>query len=205
MMSRRTSRSRARSMASHQQPDFGRLIAALSRQLASRHIGFMLIGGQAVLLHGAPRLTEDIDLTLGVGPEALPTIRAACLALGLDPIPADVDAFVRDTFVLPVRDRATHVRVDLIFSTTPYERQAIARATHVAIGDVDVPFATAEDLLIHKLFAGRPRDLEDAVGVVRRRHGELDWEYLRRWAAEFAAVPGREGMPSQVEKLRSEM
>lgn len=95
--------------------------------------------------------------------------------------------------------------MDLIFSTTPDEGQAIARATHVAIGDVDVPFATAEDLLIHKLFAGRPRDLEDAVGVVRRRHGELDWEYLRRWAAEFAAVPGREGMPSQVERLRSEM
>ncbi len=25
----------------------------------------MLIGGQAVLLHGQPRLTEDIDVTLG--------------------------------------------------------------------------------------------------------------------------------------------
>ena len=93
-------------MASHQEPDFGELIAALSRQLASRHIGFMLIGGQAVLLHGAPRLTEDIDVTLGVGPEALATLLAACLTLGLDPLPEDVDAFVRDTFVLPLRDRA---------------------------------------------------------------------------------------------------
>ena len=27
----------------------------------------MVIGGQAVLLYGEPRLTRDIDITLGVG------------------------------------------------------------------------------------------------------------------------------------------
>ena len=59
--------------------------------------------------------------------------------------------------------------MDFIFSTTPYERQAIARAEPVVLAGVPVPFATAEDLLIHKLFAGRPRDLEDAAGVVRRK------------------------------------
>ncbi len=31
----------------------------------------MLIGGQAVLLHGEPRLTQDIDVTLGVGLDRL--------------------------------------------------------------------------------------------------------------------------------------
>ncbi|MGH7657069.1 MAG: nucleotidyl transferase AbiEii/AbiGii toxin family protein, partial [Gemmatimonadales bacterium] len=71
-------------MASLQPPDFGRLIARLSRELDARHIGFMLIGGQAVLLHGAPRLTEDIDVTLGTGPDALPAIREVCRTLGLD-------------------------------------------------------------------------------------------------------------------------
>jgi hypothetical protein len=61
----------------------------------------MLIGGQAVLLHGEPRLTQDIDLTLGVSPEALPTVLAACEKVGLEPLPDDVVAFVNDTFVLP--------------------------------------------------------------------------------------------------------
>ena len=28
----------------------------------------MVIGGQAVLVHGQPRLTQDIDITLGVEP-----------------------------------------------------------------------------------------------------------------------------------------
>ena len=65
-----------------------------------------------------------------------------------------------------------------------------------------MPFATAEDLIIHKLFAGRPRDLEDAVGVVQRSGAGLDWTYVERWVAEFARLPGREDLPRQLAELR---
>lgn len=161
----------------------------------------MLIGGQAVLVHGRARLTEDIDITLGAGPDRLPDVLAVCVAAGLAPLPENPAEFVRDTFVLPARHRATGMRVDLIFSTTPYERQAIERAQPVRVGGVEARVATAEDLVLHKLFAGRPRDLEDAESVVRRKGGELDWDYLRRWAAEFAVIPGREGLPEQLNAL----
>ena len=86
-----------------------------------------------------------------------------------------------------------------------YEAEAISRALLVELGGAMVPFATAEDLIIHKLFAGRPRDIEDAEGVVRRKGGELDWDYLRRWVADFALVPGRENLPDALEGLRSEL
>ena len=189
-------------MASPPPPDFSALIARIARELAGRQLPFMLIGGQAVLLHGQPRLTEDIDITLGVDPTHLHVIQQVCSALGLEPLPKDVPAFVRDTFVLPARHLETAMRVDFIFSTTPYERQAIGRAVGVILEDVSVPFATAEDLVIHKLFAGRPRDLEDAVGVVRRQGSALDWEYVERWAREFASVPGREDLPERVARLK---
>jgi hypothetical protein len=97
------------------------------------------------------------------------------------------------------------MRVDFIFSTTPYEAQAIARAVRVDVAGESVPFATAEDLIVHKLFAGRPRDVEDATGVVRRKGADLDWEYLMRWAEAFADVPGREGMPDAVRTLRRQV
>lgn len=162
----------------------------------------MLIGGQAVLLHGAPRLTDDIDLTLGIGPDQAAVVDEAARALGLVPLAADPDHFARETFVYPARHHPTGFRVDFIFSTTAYEQQAIARAVHVAIGEEQVPFATAEDLIVHKLFAGRARDWDDAISVVRRQGARLDWRYIERWGQEFAQVPGRETLPTEIVRLR---
>ena len=185
-------------------PDFGRLIARLSRELRNEGIPFMLIGGQAVLLHGEPRLTLDIDVTLGVAPERVDDILRVSEALDLDPLPEEIWTFVHETFVLPCADSNSGIRVDFIFSTTPYETQAIERAQTVEVEGEDVSFATAEDLILHKLFAGRPRDVEDASGVVRRKGQNLDWEYMHSWAREFALLPGREELVEQLNALRSQ-
>ena len=185
-------------------PDFKRLLAGITRELRRRGIPFMHIGGQAVLLHGAPRLTQDIDVTLALGPDDMATVAAVCDALELDPLVEDLARFARETFVCPLRDRATGIRVDLIFSTTPYERVAIARAVEVDIGGESVPFASAEDLILLKLFAGRERDLEDARSVVDRQGARLDWRHLEHWAAAFAAIPGREELPARLQALRQD-
>src|SRR5688500_5913957 len=99
-------------MGSPKSPEFDRLIAAAAAELSRRGIPFMIIGGQAVLLHGEPRLTQDIDITLGVGPHQVQDVLDACALLGWEPLPDDPEAFAARTFVLPVADVATHVRVD---------------------------------------------------------------------------------------------
>jgi hypothetical protein len=179
-----------------------RLLAALTTELGRVGLPFMLIGGQAVLVHGAIRITEDVDATLAADPGRLASVLEACAALGLVPIPKDVEPFVAETFVLPARHAGTGVRVDFIFSSTTYERQAIARAGTMDLAGTPVPFAAAEDLIIHKLFAARPRDLEDVRGVVLRKGDALDWAYMEKWAREFAGVPGREAMPEMLAELR---
>jgi len=189
-------------MDSPRPPDFSGFIAKISQELQGRRLPFMLIGGQAVLLHGSPRLTEDIDITLGADPSRLPEVLDLCVALELRPLPEDVEGFVRQTFVLPVHHEASGIRVDFVFSTTAYEQQAIGRATFVELAGASVPFAAPEDLIIHKLFAGRARDLEDAATVVRRKGRELDWDYLEKWVQEFAPVPGRERLLEQLVELR---
>ncbi len=189
-------------MESRQTPDFASLIARIAEALSQAQLPFMLIGGQAVLLHGQPRLTEDIDITLGVNPEELPLVLGACTNAKLDILPDDPETFAGQTYVLPARDPATSIRVDLIFSDLPYERHAIGRAVTVDLAGVQVPFAAAEDLILHKLFSGRPRDIEDVRGVIRLRGNDLDWDYLEQWAGEFSSVPGRENLPDLLADLR---
>jgi hypothetical protein len=40
---------------------FERLLRKIASQLRKRDLPYMIIGGQAVLLYGTPRLTNDID------------------------------------------------------------------------------------------------------------------------------------------------
>jgi hypothetical protein len=65
----------------------------------------MIIGGQAVLLYGEPRLTRDIDVILGVNIDRLDTLLAVARQLSLKPLPKDIVTFVRQTMVLPVLGR----------------------------------------------------------------------------------------------------
>lgn len=184
-----------------QNPDFAALLGRIARAFTHASVPFVVIGGQAVLVHGEPRLTQDIDLVVAASPDRLGDVLAVCSAADLSPLPSDVKAFVSDTFVLPAEDRTSGIRIDIVFSATPYETLAIGRAEMIDVGGTLVPFVSAEDLVLHKLFAGRPRDLEDAAGVARRKGDDLDWSYIRRWAGEFSAVPGREGMAAQALRL----
>ncbi|MBI5367465.1 MAG: hypothetical protein HZA54_10550 [Planctomycetes bacterium] len=46
--------------------------------------------------------------------------------------------------------------------------------------------ATAEDILLFKLLAGRPQDLADVEKLADSRRGKLDVEYLRATARRMA-------------------
>jgi len=48
---------------------FGKALSKIGNFLNRLSIPYMIIGGQAVLVHGEPRLTKDIDITLGIGVE----------------------------------------------------------------------------------------------------------------------------------------
>lgn len=163
---------------------FELLLARLARELDRADVPYMVIGGQAVQLYGEPRMTRDIDITLGIGAEGLERILAICGRCELKPLPARPDEFVRETLVLPAAEERTGIRVDFIFSFSDYERQAISRSRTVELGGANVRFAAVEDVVIHKLVAGRPRDLEDARGIVIKNPG-LDRGYVESWLAAF--------------------
>jgi hypothetical protein len=163
---------------------FQSLLVKLATALERAGIPYMVIGGQAVLQYGEPRLTRDIDITLGADLDKLSLVRTVTKSVGLEEALDDVEDFVRRTNVLPVHDKESGIRIDLIFSFSPYERQAIQRSVPINVGDNTVQYATVEDVIIHKIIAGRPRDLEDVRGILIRNRN-CDSNYIERWLRAF--------------------
>jgi predicted nucleotidyltransferase len=83
-----------------------------------------------------------------------------------------------------VVETSSGIRVDFIFSFTPYEMNAINRAKKVIIQGQEVSFASPEDIIIHKLFAGRARDLED-VRTILNKTENINRKYIQHWLKAF--------------------
>ena len=163
---------------------FEEILARTAKALDNGNIPYMIIGGQAVLLYGEPRITRDIDITLGIDTSRLGELLEIAEKNNLKTLPENIEEFVKETMVLPTQEESTGIRVDFIFSFSPYERDALKRARGVSIEKYPVRFASAEDVIIHKLFAGRPRDIEDTKNILLK-NPSLDTAYIQKWLQDF--------------------
>ena len=117
-----------------------KLIKKIAKQLDKEEIPYMIIGGQAVLLYGTPRLTRDIDITLGIDTDKFLLIEKLCKRLKLKMLPKNLKSFARDTKVLPAEEKKLRMRAGFIFSFTPYGKQAIKKAKKVLMDGYSVKF-----------------------------------------------------------------
>ncbi len=156
----------------------------IANKLDDNGIPYMVIGGQAVLFHGEPRFTRDIDITLGIGIKELDVIYCLLDDLKLRILVENPGEFVETTMVLPVIDGDTGMRVDFIFSFTDFERSAVKRAVEVSTNAGKIRFAAVEDLIIHKVFSGRARDIEDARSIILK-NPTFDIEHVKHWLEKF--------------------
>jgi hypothetical protein len=147
-------------------------------------VDYMVFGGQAVLVYGEFRVTRDIDIALRVSATDAAPVLDVISRLGLKVLVSDVDDFLRQTFVLPAIDPASGIRLDFVFSLSGYEQKALDRATIIDFDGVDIRFVSVDDLIVQKLVAGRPRDLEDARSVVLKNRA-FDRAYVEKCLQEF--------------------
>ena len=135
------------------------LLVALA-PVASRWGRWYLFGAQAVVVHGVPRLSADLDITLALEPDApdrfADDMRSAGFALQVnDP------AFILRTRVMPFVHEATGMPLDVVLAASGLEDDFLHRAIEVDLDGTLVPVIHVEDLIIGKILAGRPKDIED--------------------------------------------
>ena len=137
-----------------------------------------LFGAQAATVWGRPRLTADIDVTAEIPFERLDHFVEAMNRHGLT-LRFDDREFVNRTRVLPFIHERTGIPLDVVLAGPGLEEEFLDRAIEVPFEGVTIPVISPEDLIVTKVLAGRPKDIEDVRGILRERARSLDLSRIR--------------------------
>lgn len=154
------------------------LLDALAAVMGERGVRWYLFGAQAAIVWGSPRLSADVDVTVEIDPAALNDYIATMGEHGFDVVFDDPD-FVARTRVIPFIHRASRMPLDVVLAGPGFEEDFLQRAVSVDIGGSLIPVISPEDLIVTKILAGRPKDIEDIRGVITERRASLDVERIR--------------------------
>ncbi|MDZ4259984.1 MAG: hypothetical protein U0974_12095 [Gemmatimonadales bacterium] len=161
---------------------------------------FCFIGGVANFRWGTPRLTNDLDLTLLTGFGAEAEFVELLLNQFESRIPAAADFAARHRVVL--LRTPDGFGVDIALGAMPFEVGTIERSTKAEL----VPGAvlrtcSAEDLIVHKVFAARPQDWVDVEGVILKQRGRLGWPQIWADITELAELKGAPELVGELERI----
>jgi hypothetical protein len=174
----------------------------LQEFLESRRWRFCFIGGLAVLRWGEPRFTRDVDGTVICPFGSEDEVVKPLLDSGYVGRISDAGEFARQNRVLLLEAR-NRVPIDLALGALPFEETMIERSSLFEFeANCTLRTCSAEDLVVLKLFAFRPRDVLDAGTVVIRQHRDLDWQYIEMNLQPLAEVKGQPEIMTTLEKIR---
>jgi hypothetical protein len=150
-------------------------VEAILRALNDANARYLIVGGLAVVAHGYPRLTVDVDIVLNLERENILKAMKALDRIGYRPlIPVKAEQFadqdLRESwrkekhmivFQLMNVDRPS-TRLD-IFVSEPFNfDEEYAQAEWLDVAGIPSPILCLESLIKMKREAGRPKDLGDA-------------------------------------------
>lgn len=173
--------------------------AAVQQLCRERDWGFCFIGGLAVLRWGEPRLTRDIDLTILAGFGAEDAV--------VDGLLERFEGRVDDARQFALRNRVALLKsdngvpIDVALGALDFEQRSVDRASLWDVKEAQLLTCSAEDLVVHKAFAGRDRDWPDIEGVVTRQGKRLDGDLVLTELAPLAELKGSIDAVDRVQRL----
>lgn len=176
-------------------------LVAAAAEIQSRldNAGFRncIIGGLALQAWGEVRLTRDVDFSVLVGFEHVKEQISGIFQV-VEPRIPNAEEFALENRVLLASFKG--IPADIALAGFEYEKRMIDRSVMIDFGSGPVRICSAEDLVIAKTFASRPRDMEDVASIFRRQGSAVDWEIIE---AELPGLLEVIGAPERMEWLRS--
>jgi hypothetical protein len=149
-------------------------------------VTYAVMGGLAVRIWSIPRATRDVDITISAAADDVPRISAAFEELGYTTPEVYRTGWTDLVAEMPlIKFRwysvAGELDIDVFLADTPYQKAYMERRLLADMDGFPMWVVSAEDLVLLKLVAARPRDIIDVADILFMQ-GQLDEEYMRSWA-----------------------
>ncbi|MFL5319207.1 MAG: nucleotidyl transferase AbiEii/AbiGii toxin family protein [Myxococcaceae bacterium] len=153
------------------------VLASLARAFKKQKRHWYVFGAQAVVAWGVPRATADVDVTAAFDESDLAPLLKTLGAAGFAIRDQALLSEFRRSRVVPLLHRRSRTPIDLIAAGSGLEKEFLARSVPLKIGRTRVPVISLEDLILTKLLAARPKDVEDVRQLIAL--GNVDTKRVR--------------------------
>lgn len=168
------------------------VLLALAGLFGRRGLSWYLSDARAIALWGRPATGTEVDVTVALGALApadlVRDLATAGFTLRLGSAFAE---FVERHRLVPVVHEASGIPVDIVLAGSSLEEIFLERAVPVLVAGRPIPVISPEDLVVTKVLAGRPKDLEEIRGILATQGGKLDRERVRETLSALEQALGQ--------------
>jgi predicted nucleotidyltransferase len=131
------------------------------------NVKYLVIGGYAVAIHGYPRYTKDLDVSIEMSEENAERVVRVINDFGLSSLRLTKEDFLKENFVTQLG--YDPIRIDILndLEVVTFD-EAWRNKKVVTMFDVSINFIGLEELLKIKAKAGRKQDIADIDKLKKR-------------------------------------
>lgn len=130
------------------------------RLLRARGVEYLVVGGWAVIYHGYPRATDDLDIWIAVSPTNAERIVNVFREFGFDVPELSADLFLKDDSLIRIGVEPVRIEVMTSISGVNFE-DCYSRRLETELNEEPVSLINLRHLRQNKEASGRLKDLSD--------------------------------------------
>ncbi|MDF1538801.1 MAG: hypothetical protein P1Q69_07855 [Candidatus Thorarchaeota archaeon] len=139
---------------------------------------YVVVGGIAVMYHGVPRTTVDIDFIIDLNDEEITQFVSFMQSENFEVALDDALDSMREKTHIIVFVGDGLLRLDLQGVISDFDRKTLNRSIFVSHLGTSLNLGSVEDTLINKILFQGEQDLRYALGIITRNREMLDFEYV---------------------------